>query len=83
MLGRPLGRGGAGEVDVDDASPVVRQVYEDEQDLEHHGGPGEEVHGDEGLDVIGQEGSPGLRWRSPRADHVLGDRRLRDLDASF
>ena len=34
LLGRPLGRGGVGDVDVDDASPVVRQDHEDEQDLE-------------------------------------------------
>jgi hypothetical protein len=52
LLGRPLNRGGAGDVDVDDAPPVVRQDHEDEQDLEHHGGHSEEVHGDEALDVV-------------------------------
>ena len=34
LLGRPLGRGGVGDVDVDHASPIVRQDHEDEQDLE-------------------------------------------------
>jgi hypothetical protein len=45
--------GGVGDVDVDDAAPLVRQDHEDEQDLEQHGGHGEEVDGDKGLDVIG------------------------------
>jgi hypothetical protein len=66
---------------VEDAPPLVRQDHEDEQDLEQHGGDDEEVHGDEGPKVVVEKGSPGLRWRPPMADHVLGDRRLRDLDA--
>ena len=33
LLGRPLGRGGVGDVDVDDAPPIVRQDHEDEQTL--------------------------------------------------
>jgi hypothetical protein len=32
-LSRPLGGGGVGDVDVDDAPPLVRQDHEDEQDL--------------------------------------------------
>ena len=31
LLGRPLGRGGVGHVEVDDASAMVRQDDEDEQ----------------------------------------------------
>jgi hypothetical protein len=46
-----LGRGGVGDVDVDDAAPLVRQDLEDEKDLEHHGGDDEEVDGDDGLKV--------------------------------
>jgi hypothetical protein len=38
LVGGPLGRGGVGDVDVDDASPIVHQDHEDEQHLEHHGG---------------------------------------------
>ena len=83
LLGRPLGRGGVGDVDMHDASPVVRENHEDEQHLEHYRGHGEEVHGDEGLDVIGQEGAPSLRWGLPKAHQVLGHRRLRDLDAQL
>ena len=34
LLGRPLSGGGVGDVDVNHASPVVREGGEDEQDLE-------------------------------------------------
>ena len=61
----------------------MRQDHEDEQDLEHHGGDDEEVHGDEGLKVVVEERAPGLRRRRPVADQILGDRRLRDLDAQL
>ena len=83
LLGRPLGGGGVGDVDVDDASPVVRQDDEDEQDLEQHRGHGEEVHGDEAPDVVGEERAPGLRWGRSTADQVLGDRGLGDLEAEL
>ena len=68
---------------MDDASPVVRQDHEDEQDLEHHRGHGEEVHGDEAPDVVVEKGPPGLRRRRSTADQVLGDRRLGDLEAQL
>jgi hypothetical protein len=83
LLGRPLSRGGIGDVDVDHTSPVGHQDDEDEQDLEHHGGYDEEVYGDEAPQVVVETDSPGLRWRPPMADDVRGDRRLRDLDAQF
>jgi hypothetical protein len=83
LLGRPLSRGDIGDVDVDDASPLVRQDHEDEQDLEQHGGHDEEVHGNEAPQVVLEKRSPGLRWGLPMADDVLGDRRLRDLDAQL
>ena len=38
LLGGPLGRGGVGDVDVEDASAVVREDHEDEQHLEQHRG---------------------------------------------
>jgi hypothetical protein len=61
LLRRPLGRGGVGHVDVEDASPVVRQDHEDEQDLEQHAGDDEEVYGHEGLKVVVEKRTPGLR----------------------
>jgi hypothetical protein len=83
LLACPLGRGGIGDVEMDHASPLMRQDHEDEQHLERHRGHGEEVDGDEGLDVIGQEGAPGLRRGLPKAHHVLGHRRLRDHNAQL
>jgi hypothetical protein len=51
-------------------------VWGDEQDLAQHGGDDEEVHGDEGLKVVLEKDSPGLRWRRSMADGVRGDRCL-------
>ena len=68
---------------MDDASPVVRQDDEDEQDLEEHRGHDEEVHGDQRPDVVGEEGPPGLRRGRSTTDQVLGDRRLGDLEAQL
>jgi hypothetical protein len=68
LLGRPLSRGGVGDVDADDASPVVRQDHEDEQDLEQHCGHDEEVHGDEAprwfARKVRQVCDGGFRWRT-------------------
>jgi len=63
LLGRP-GRGGMpGDVEVEDAPPVVGEHDEDEQDASARGGNGEEIDGDEVPDVIGQERAPRLRRR--------------------
>jgi hypothetical protein len=83
LLGRPLGRGGAGHVDVEDASPVVRQDHEDEQDLEHHRGHGEEVHRDQASEMVIEKRAPHLRRGLAPAAQILGHRRLRDLDAQL
>ncbi len=63
LLGCP-GRGGMlGDIEVEDAPPVVGEYNEDEQDAQARGGNGEEVHGDEVPDVIGQERAPRLGRR--------------------
>jgi hypothetical protein len=61
---------------VKDAPPLVRQDQEDEQDLEHHGGDDEEVHGDEGLQVFVEKRAPGLRRGLVPAAQIRGQRRL-------
>jgi hypothetical protein len=58
---------------VDDAAPVVSQYQEYVQHLESDHGYGEEVHRDSGLDVILEEGAPGLRWRFAMARQILAD----------
>jgi len=63
LLSRP-GRGGMlGDIEVEDAPPVVGEHDEDEQDAQARGGDGEEIDGDEVPDVIGQERAPRLRRR--------------------
>ena len=63
LLGRP-GRGGMlGDIEVEDAAPVVGEHDEDEQDAQTRGGDGEEIDGDEVPDVISQECAPRLRRR--------------------
>jgi len=55
LLGRPGWGGMLGDIEVEDAPPVVGEHDKDEQDTQAHGGDGEEVDGDEVPDVIGQE----------------------------
>jgi hypothetical protein len=52
-----------GDIEVEDAPPVVGEHDEDEQDAPARGGNGEEIDGDEVPDVIGQERAPRLRRR--------------------
>jgi len=66
-----------GDVEVDDAPAVVGEDDEDEEDAEACGGNREEIDGDQVLDVVGEEGAPGLRrGRAPLGeqprDRALG-----------
>ena len=71
------------QVEVDDTTPVVRQHEKDVEHLEADGRHREEVHRDHGLDVILEEGPPGLRRRLAVARHVLADAGLANVDAQF
>jgi hypothetical protein len=76
LLGCPLGGGGVGDVDVDDAPPLVRQDHEDEQDLEHDSGHGEEVHRDQAEEMVIEKTAPRRRRGLPPAAQIFGHRRL-------
>ena len=52
-----------GDVEVKDASAIVGQHDEDEQNAQARGGNREEIDGNEVPDVIGQERAPRLRRR--------------------
>ena len=52
LLGRPGGGGMFGDIEVEDAPPVVSEHDEDEQDAQAHGRDGEEIDGDEIPDMI-------------------------------
>jgi hypothetical protein len=66
LLGDPFRGGGRGDVEVKDASAVVREDDEPVEQMERHGGHDEEVDGDERADVVFEESSPGLRRRFGR-----------------
>ena len=50
-----------GDVEVDDASAMVSEHDEDEEQAPAGGGDGEEIAGDQVPDVVGEERPPGLR----------------------
>ncbi len=83
LLGRPRGRRMVRDRQVDDSSAVVREQYEDEQDASGEGRDREEVHRDEGCDVIGQERSPRLGGRTTPSPEQSRHGPLRDLDPQF
>lgn len=69
--------------DVHDASTMVGQHHQHEQEAARRRWDHEEVGRNELLHVIPQERAPRLRGRLPTADHVFGNRRLRDVDPEF
>ena len=69
LLGGPGGGGMLGDVEVDDAPPMVSEHDEDEEDAPPRSGHGEEVDRDQVADMVGEERAPGLRRRSA----TLGD----------
>ena len=77
----PCSRRMFGDVEVNDAPPVMSKHEEHEQNAESNGGHGEEVDGDEVFQMIIEEHSPTrARWFRV-ADHVLGDGCLGQVDA--
>lgn len=65
---------------MNDASPLVRQDHQDEQETARRGRHDEEIRGHELADVVGQERTPRLRGWSGMADYVSCDRGLTDGD---
>ena len=72
-----------GDVEVQDASSVMEEDDDHEQDTESDRRHGEEVDGDEVLDVVTEEGLPGGTGWLPMTDHVLGHGRLGNFDAEL
>jgi hypothetical protein len=83
LLRRPLGRGMGGDLEMHNAPAVVCQNQEHVQDLKSDCWHAEKVHRHHALDVILEEGPPGLRWRLPATYHVLAHARLAEVDAEF
>ena len=74
LLGGPVGGGMLGHVEVDDASAMVGEHDEDEEDAEPSGGHGEEVDRDQVPDMIGR----GTSARSERAVSAASGMQPRD-----
>jgi hypothetical protein len=53
------------------------------QALERQGWNHAKIDRGDGFRVVAQECPPCLRWRASAPDHVLGDRRFRDLEPKF
>jgi len=70
-------------VEAKDPSSVVAQDDQYEQHLERGRRDREEIQRDRLLGMVHEERAPSLRWRTAAPDHVLGDRRLRDVDAEL
>jgi len=83
LLSRPLGGRVGSHIEVEDATPVMGQDQKHVKDLETESGHGEEVDGDQLLDMILQEGAPSLRRRPAGAHHVLAYAALPDVEAKF
>ena len=73
----------SGDRDVPDASPIVREEDQDEQETVGHRRDDEEIGRHDLPDVIPQERAPSLGWRLASATHVFRDRRLTDVDPQF
>src|SRR5262245_12067364 len=80
LLRSPFGRWMSRDVEVDNASSIMRENDKNEEDFKPNGLDGEEVDGRKLRNVIVEEGSPCLRWRLWPSDHVFGNRGLRDLN---
>src|ERR1700680_483712 len=63
LLGGPGRRRLRGDRDVPDASPIVGEEYQDEQEAVRRGRDDEEIGRDDLADVVPEEGAPGLRRR--------------------
>src|SRR5262249_40005907 len=71
------------DVEVDNASSMMRENDKHEQNFKPHCMDGEEVDRSQLRYVIVKERSPRLRWWLGMSDHVFGNRGLRDLNSEF
>jgi hypothetical protein len=70
-------------VEVNHTPAIMGEHNEDKQNFKPHGVHGEEVDRSQLRYVIVEERSPRLRWWLRMADHIFGNRSLRDLNSEF
>ena len=83
LLSCPLRCRVSGDIEVQDATPVMGQNQENVENLETDRGHGEEIDGDQLLGMILKECPPALRGRFVSADHVFADAAFSDVYAEF
>src|SRR6516164_4983969 len=83
VLSRPFRRWVSGHIEVQNATPVMRQYQKHVKYLETDGGHCEKVDGDHLREVVLQERAPGLRRRLAAAHHVFAHAGLTDVDAEL
>ena len=69
--------------EMEDPTAVVSEHQEHVQDLETDGWHREEINGYQTLEMVIEEGSPGLRGRLSLVYQVLAHARLADVDAEL
>jgi hypothetical protein len=83
LLRGPVGGGMLGHVEVDDASAMVNQHDENEEDAQARRGDREEIEGDQIPDMVNEECSPGLRRPRTPLRHEPRDGALGHVDAEL
>src|SRR5215510_9056971 len=83
LLRAPFSRGMSRDVEVDNASSIMRENDKHEKNFEPYSMDGEEVDRSQLRYVIVKERSPRLRRWLRMAGHVFGNRSLRDLNPEF
>ena len=83
LPGRPCCGGMRGYAKVKESAAIMRQNQKNEEQTEGRRGNHKEICRDQFLGMILQKGPPGLRGWLAVANHVLGNRGLRESDAEF
>src|SRR5215831_14999190 len=83
LLRRPFRSGMGGDVEMEQAPPIVRQDDKDIENSKSDGRHDEEVRRDQLPHVVIKERPPGLGWWFSLANHVFGHRCLRYLHAEL
>jgi hypothetical protein len=83
LLGGPVGGRVLGHVEVDDASAMVNQHDENEEDAQARSGDREEIEGDQIPDMVDEECPPGLRRPRTPLRHEPRDGALGHVDAEL
>ena len=82
LLCRPSSRGRIGNIEMQDFAALMRQDQEDIEDAEGGGRDDKEIHRDEVLGVVVEEGLPGL-VAAAGSGAILADGGIRDCNSEF